>query len=103
MNKSERLGITGAGAGGPMTANTLSVQGLSPDDAVELVQRKIQRALRAHADSIKVLYLPESTKLLRKLENYLSTAQEVREFFPDEDRPGTLWIRLGRGSGSLPS
>ena len=81
-------------ASGPMTANTLSVQGLSPEDAVELVQRKIQRAMRAHASSIKVLFLPDSAKLLRMLENYLSTAREVREFFPDEDRPGTLWIRL---------
>ena len=91
LSKSERLGITGSG---PMTATTLSVQGLSPDAAVEIVQRKIQRARRANAESIKVLFLPESTKLLRKLESFLESADGVSEYFPDQDRPGTLWIQL---------
>ena len=91
MSKSERLGITGSG---PMSATTLSVQGLSPEAAVEMVQRKIQRARRANAVSIKVLFLPESTKLLRKLESYLGSAHGVREFTADPDRPGTLWIHL---------
>jgi hypothetical protein len=89
-SKTERLGM----GEGPMSATTLSVQGLTPDDAVEIVRRKIQRALRANASSFKVLFLPENGKLQRKIEGYLSTVGSVREFFIDTDHPGTLWIHF---------
>jgi hypothetical protein len=79
---------------GPMSATTLSVQGLSPDDAVEIVRRKIQRALRANATCFKVLFLPDSAKTQRKIEGYLETVESVRKFFIDADHPGTLWIHF---------
>lgn len=89
--KGERLGITGDQ---PMTAGTISVQGLTPEAAVEILQRKIQRARRANADTIKVLYLKESPKVLKKLQAFLEQAEGISAFNADEKTPGVLWVHF---------
>jgi len=76
-----------------MTA-TLSLQGLSPRDAVDIVDKKIKRALLSGIEQLRILFVPEEVKVKKALLNYLSQSATVKSFEDDTDRDDQIWIML---------
>ena len=77
-----------------MNSTILDLHGLTPQDAIEIVQRKIQRALRAGCSLLKLVYSKDSAKLKRYLDQYLSTTEVVKDFESDAEMPGVTWVYL---------
>jgi dsDNA-specific endonuclease/ATPase MutS2 len=88
--KSDRLGLFR----GPMASPTVALVGLSPRDAVEIVERKLNRALQADSREIRLVYDHTNKKLMRLVEEFLKSTSFVREFHEDEDHAGVLWVSL---------
>lgn len=72
----------------PMLTTILDLHGLNARDAVEVVQRKLSRALLAGAKEVKVLYDEKDRKLKRSLHQFLSEHTAVKSFEDADDAPG---------------
>ena len=79
---------------GPMQVTTLDLYGMKPKDAVEVLERKVQRAILADARSLKILHPPTDHKFRRTLHEYLDTSKIVERHEEDEEKPGITWIYL---------
>lgn len=88
--KSERLGIYD----GPMASSTVALLGLGHDDALHLVERKINRARRAGSTKIRVVHDKKDAKLRRLLMEFLSQTPHVTEFKEDESNPAVVLVTL---------
>lgn len=64
---------------------TLGLYGIPDKDALDLVEKKIQRALRARAEQVLLLF-EESPRLTRVLESYLSHSNAVENFTVESGR-----------------
>lgn len=73
---------------------TLALHNLNPRDAVEMVERKIQRALIAKQESLKIIHGDEKGKVRKAIHEYLENNKAVKSFEDDEERPGVTWVRL---------
>ncbi len=76
----------------PMHSTTLDLHGLSARDAVEVLERKIQRALLAGTERVKVLYGSSASKVEKALNDFLSHCKAVKSYHADESRPGVTWV-----------
>jgi hypothetical protein len=79
-----------------MASPTVALLGLSPRDAVEIVERKLNRAFQSDAETIKLICDHSHRKLMRLVEEFLQNTSLVREYREDEDHPGVLWVSLNR-------
>ena len=79
---------------GPMFSTTLDLHGLTVRDALEMVARKLNRALLAEADSIRIIQPRDVKKLDRALRDFLATLKYVESVETDEDNPDVTWVRL---------
>lgn len=73
---------------------TLALHHLNPKDAVEMVEKKIQRALIAQAESLKIIHGDEKGKVRRAIHEYLENNAAVVKFEDDEERPDVTWVYL---------
>lgn len=88
--KSNRLGLFD----GPMASSTVALHGLSYDDALHLVERKINRARRAGGTEIRVVHEKGNVKLRKLLLEFLGQTPDVAEFQEDESNPAVVWVKL---------
>jgi dsDNA-specific endonuclease/ATPase MutS2 len=76
---------------------TLAVVGLNPKDAIELLDQKIQRALRTRSFELKVIF-DNGPKMVRILEHFLANEKSVKAFsfapVDAEQQPGVLSLDL---------
>lgn len=73
---------------------TLALHNLSPRDAVEMVERKIQRALIAQSERIKIIHGDEKGKVRKAIHEYLEGNKAVKSFEDDEERADVTWVYL---------
>ncbi len=73
---------------------TLALHHLDVRDAVDLLDKKIQRAILASADCIKVIHGDERGKVRKALHEYLGQSKRVRAFSDDTARRDTTWVYL---------
>lgn len=76
----------------PMLSVTLALHGLNPKDAVEMVERKINRAVLSDADRIKIIHGDEKGKIRRAIHEYLERSRVVKSFEDDAERPDVTWV-----------
>lgn len=89
--KSHRLGIFS----GPMASTTVSLHGLRIQDALNIVERKINRARRAGGEEIKIVFEKESApKFRRQLMEFLESCPEVASAQFDEENPGAIMVTM---------
>jgi hypothetical protein len=67
-----------------MFSNTVDVHGLSPEDAVDIVRRKLERARAANADSLRILLGGKSKRMLKLLEAFLDAQTGILSVEVDE-------------------
>lgn len=77
-----------------MASSTVALHGLSHDDALHLVERKINRARRAGGTAIRVIHEKGDTKLRRLLMDYLEQTPHVADFQEDEGNPAVVVVKL---------
>jgi dsDNA-specific endonuclease/ATPase MutS2 len=75
-----------------MFSNTVDVHGLSPEDAVDIVRRKLERARAANADSLRILHGGKSKKLLKLLEAFLDAQTGILSVEVDEGEPSVIAV-----------
>jgi len=85
-----RLGIFG----GPIALPTIALHGLGVDDALNLLERKLNRAKRVGRNQIKILHEKDSEKLRRALLDFLSQSALVGEFEEDQNNPSAILVSL---------
>lgn len=73
---------------------TLALHDLNPKDAVAIVERKINHAVRMETERIKIMYDDGRGKTKRAIHEFLSRSKVVKRFEDDEDRPGVTWVYL---------
>lgn len=88
LRKSASLGIFSRA---PMQSTVLDLHGLNAKDALDILQKKIHRAVHAGASQIKVLCGTPKTR--KKLEDYLSQLPFISDCQSDE-KTQTLVITL---------
>jgi hypothetical protein len=77
-----------------MFSATIDVHGLNLRDALEMIGRKINRALATDADRIKIVHEKDSKKFSKALRTYLSGLKPVRSFNEDPENPSVTWVYL---------
>src|SRR5205085_2548381 len=78
----------------PMVCKTLDLYGLNPKDAVEIVERKINRALLAGAQEIKILHFQNPGKMKKVLHTFLTSVEAVKHFETPADEPNVTYVFL---------
>lgn len=76
----------------PMFSNTVDVHGLSPEDAVDIVRRKLQRARAANADSLRILHSGKPRRLKALLEEFLAAQSGILSVEYDEGEPSIIEV-----------
>lgn len=89
QTKGARLGKFEAS---PMFSNTIDVHGLNVRHAIEMVERKINRALLADCDRIRIVHEKDASKLCRALDQFLSSQRYVAGYAQDEENPSVTWV-----------
>jgi len=78
----------------PMVSSTLALHGLNVNDAVDLVERKLNRAVRAGAERIDIIFDQKVPRMTRVLEQFLETSSLVKDFCLDDEKPGVFHIKM---------
>ncbi len=86
---------------GPMFCTTIDLHGLNVRGALEIIGRKINRALLADASRIKIVH-EKSDKLAKALAHYLADLPFVRGFEQDENDARVTWVYLKEGPSPAP-
>lgn len=73
-----------------MFSTTVDVHGLSPEDAIDIVRRKLQRARAANADSIRIRHSGRPRRLAKLLEEFLREQAGVLSVDFDEADPTVI-------------
>jgi len=75
-------------------SQTIALHHLNVRDAVDLLDKKIQRASLVAADRIKVIHGDEKGKVRRAIHEFLATCKRVKSFRDDAVRKDTTWVYL---------
>ncbi len=75
-----------------MFSTTVDVHGLAPEDVIDIVRRKLQRARAANADSIRVLHSGKPRKLQKLLEEFLRSQSGVLSVEYEDGDPTVLEV-----------
>lgn len=75
-------------------SQTIALHHLNVRDAVDLLDKKIQRATLVAADRIKVIHGDEKGKVRRAIHEFLTTCKRVKSFEDDSVRKDTTWVYL---------
>ena len=75
-------------------SQTIALHHLSVRDAVDLLDKKIQRATLAAVNCIKVIHGDEKGKVRRAIHEYLVNCKRVKSFKDDSIRKDTTWVFL---------
>lgn len=76
----------------PLVSMTLALHDLKEKDAVEMVDRKIQRAVLSNADRIKIIHGDTKGKIRKAIHEYLASSRLVKNFEDDQSRPDVTWV-----------
>lgn len=73
-----------------MFSTTVDVHGLSPEDAIDIVRRKLQRARAANADAIRIRHSGQPRRLVKLLEEFLREQTGVLSIDYDDGDPTVI-------------
>jgi len=77
-----------------LISQTLALHDLNARDAVDLLDKKIQRATYISAGRIKVMYGDEKGKIRKAIHEYLDHSKKVKCYRDDEKRTDVTWVYL---------
>ncbi|MCS7280319.1 MAG: Smr/MutS family protein [Desulfobacterota bacterium] len=72
----------------------LNLRGMTVEDAIESLERFMDRAILNGVTRVKILHGIGTGKLMSKVREYLSTSKYVMDFKPDDKNPGVTVVNL---------
>jgi DNA mismatch repair protein MutS2 len=70
----------------------LDLHGLKVNEALKLVEDRIDKAVLAQVDQLEIIHGIGTGKIQRALHKYLHSLSVVKHFKIDQKNPGTTWV-----------